>query len=528
MIEAQDKPFKVLFVDDEPDLEPLIRMRLRAQVKSGLIELTFAENGKDALEKLHLYPDIQIVFTDLNMPKMDGHMLLANMDELQRVVKSVVVSAYGDMSSIRSAMNEGAFDFLTKPINFQDLNATLEKAIKEVKLLQEAAQAKEDKLKALQVAQIKQDFLANMSHEIRTPMNAIMGMSELLVKTELSGVQKKYIDAIRQSSKNLLVIINDILDFSKIEAGKMTIENMPFDFHQQLQLMKDTFGAKAEEKHLNFIVDIDQHVPQFVIGDPTRLSQILINLTGNALKFTEKGNVTILAALVKQEGDEARIRIEVKDSGIGIPADKIDSIFESFSQAEGSTTRKFGGTGLGLTITRKLLEIQHGDIYVTSDYGKGSVFAFEIPYQITNASAIESAEQVLDVSVLKGIKILLAEDNAFNQMVAEDTIKELIEGVELTIADNGKIAVDLLQKQHFDVILMDVHMPEMDGLEATRYIRSELSAPLRNIPIIAMTASVIQEDVERFRGAGMDSFIPKPFTHNDLIEGLIKGMKKKG
>ncbi len=372
---------------------------------------------------------------------------------------------------------------------------------------------------------VKEQFLANMSHEIRTPMNAILGMTRLLLEKEPRIDQQKYLNSIKHASDNLLVIINDILDLSKIEAGKINLEKIPFDIREEIKSVYDTMKVNADDKHLELKIDISEGTPLTVVGDPYRLSQILLNLTGNAIKFTESGSVTIQTVVTTKDETSVLLTFNVIDSGIGIAKDKLDYIFDMFTQETSSTTRKFGGTGLGLAICKKLVELQGGDIKVASEAGKGSVFSFTVPFEIGEDLVTEnpkSEHKQNVISNLKNARILLVEDNEFNQMVAVDTLENAIEGVQVTVANNGKIAVDLIMQNTYDIVLMDIQMPEMDGHEATKMIRSSTNDKINAIPIIAMTASVIKAEVDKCFESGMNEFVGKPFSVDELLEKMSK------
>ncbi len=534
-----EDPARILVVDDEPDLELLIRQRFRHKIKNNEVVFDFANNGLQALEKLKAEGmSFEMVLTDINMPEMDGLTLLEKIKEQYKNHKAVVVSAYGDMENIRTAMNRGAFDFITKPIDFTDLETTINKTISEIRILRNGQRATEEleitkrqkelaeleKLRAEQSEKFKQQFLANMSHEIRTPMNSVIGLTNLLIKTPMEDQQKKYLNVIKKSSENLLVIINDILDLSKIEAGKMDFEKISFSLEDAVETAYHTLLFKAEDKKLGFHINIDPGTTKTLIGDPTRLNQILINIAGNAIKFTESGSVTID---IKEESrnDKIRtIRFSIIDTGIGIAEENIGKIFESFSQASSDTTRKFGGTGLGLTISRQLVELQGGKIEVTSELGKGTTFSFAIPYEAGNENEIgkrDNVESDVNPELLRGIRILLVEDNPFNQMVATDTLNDLISDLKIDVADNGKIGVDKAALNEYDLVLMDIQMPEMDGFAATRAIRS-LNTPKNELKIMAMTANVTPEEIAKCFECGMNEYISKPFVTQDLVNKIGK------
>lgn len=537
-------PPHILIVDDEPDLELLIRQKFRHQIRDGKYRFSFAGNGVEALEMLKQENDYDLILTDLNMPEMDGLTLLSNIKFLDGQYKAIVVSAYGDMDNIRTAMNLGAFDFITKPIDFSDLEKTIEKTLAEVEVIRKGIQAREQLQKAIhdkEIAEIERQkaeeakkherqFLANMSHEIRTPMNAIIGMTKLLMNISTEHRQLKYIKGIKDSAENLLAIINDILDLSKIESGKIKIELIPFSIQDTLDLVITTLKHKADEKGLSLSSKIDPGVPPSIKGDPVRLYQVLMNLVGNAIKFTEQGSVDVSVITAGHSDGQIPIRFDVADTGIGISEENLNKIFEKFTQASSDTTRKFGGTGLGLTISKQLIELQKGHITVWSRPGEGSVFSFTIPYLETRETPVEKGIDLPSTNTLNLIKdkrVLIVEDNAFNQIVAVDSIHEIIPEMPLDLAENGKIAVEMHEKNNYDLIIMDIQMPEMDGFQASRRIRKELPAPLSEVPIIAMTASVTREEVEDCFEAGMDEFVAKPFNQEELISKMSRLLLKE-
>jgi len=524
---------KILVVDDEPDLELLIRQRFRHKIRNNEMSFDFAGNGKEALLKLGDDGNaFDMILTDINMPEMDGLTLLVNVKEKFKYYKAVVVSAYGDMENIRTAMNRGAFDFITKPIDFTDLETTINKTIDEIRVIRAGQSASEkleqtilDKERAVQSEKFKQQFLANMSHEIRTPMNSVIGLTNLLIKTPLDEQQKKYLTVIKKSSENLLVIINDILDLSKIEAGKMVFEKIPFSLAESMDTVYHTMLFKADDKKLEFKTIIDPAIPKFLMGDPVRLNQILINLAGNAIKFTEQGGVYVEAKLISSENNHSLVEIRVRDTGIGISAESLDKIFESFSQASSDTTRKFGGTGLGLTISRQLIELQGGEIGVESTPGEGTTFFFRINYPVATEAAMSGGDlkgENVNPDDLAGLRILLVEDNPFNQMVAIDTLNDLIKDLQIDVAENGKIAVEKVGANTYDIVLMDIQMPVMDGFEAARRIRTDLPDPKNKTRIMAMTANVTKDEVEHCFTVGMDEYISKPFDPQNLLNKLGK------
>ncbi len=381
-------------------------------------------------------------------------------------------------------------------------------------------EAERQRRRAEQSEQAEQQFLANMSHEIRTPMNAVIGMTRLLLLKSPRPDQLPYLTNIRQASESLLVILNDILDISKIQAGRMELERTSFSVAEVLERVAATLRFKAEEKGLEFRITADPDIPAFLTGDPVRLQQVITNLAGNAIKFTERGSVGVRAERLPNDGADCRLRFSVQDTGIGMTNEQLKVVFESFRQASGETTRKYGGTGLGLSISKQLVELMGGNLVATSTPGAGSTFLFEIVLP-AGAAAMQRDEAPADhTEKLRGLRILVAEDNAMNRIVAEETLAWLIPDVQVQTAENGLEAVNMVQNGHFDVVLMDVHMPEMDGMEATRTIR-QLPAPANAIPIVAFTASVTRKDVQQCYDAGMNGCVPKPFKDEELLNALL-------
>ena len=533
---------KILVVDDEPDMQLLIRQKFRKQISSNQLAFVFAENGRQALDVISENPDIEMVMTDINMPEMTGLQFLDAIIASKPIYEVIVVSAYTDLPNIRSAMNKGAFDFLTKPIDFQDLDVTIKKCLNAYEESLQAQQAIEERDEAVSLKQkaeasesFKKQFLANMSHEIRTPMNSVIGFSNLLRRTQLSDEQLRFVDLIHSASEQLMSIINDILDISRIEAGKMNFESIPFGLEDVVGKIMDILKLKADEKNLILNPEFINTKNDVVGGDPHRLAQVLINLVGNSIKFTAKGTITVKcvidSSITMIDGKEFHnVNFEVIDTGIGIEENKLSTIFDSFTQAENDTSRKYGGTGLGLTISKQLVELQGGKIWVESKINKGTKFSFTIPYRIPEEHEItnhRSSTDETDTTNLNGLKILLVEDNPFNQMVATDTLSEHLKDTVIDIAENGKEAIEKLTVGTYDIILMDIQMPIMSGYESMERIRSgEGNNPM--IPIVSMTANATPEEIKKVFSSGADEYVPKPFDTNDLFSKMSQVLIRRG
>jgi CheY-like chemotaxis protein len=381
------------------------------------------------------------------------------------------------------------------------------------------------RIEAEEARKTQEQFLANMSHEIRTPMNGVIGMTQLLTNTVLNEEQQDYVNTIKESAGNLMVIIDDILDLTKIVAGKIAIEKTDYDVKELIGNIIKLNQFRADEKSVVLNTNIDKNLCPFLYGDPVRLQQILINLVGNALKFTEKGEVNINLQLIKEDAQFVTLEFSVVDTGIGISKENAETVFDRFTQVSGDSKRKYGGTGLGLTITKQLIELQGGTIQVKSKEGVGSTFTFCLPIQ---KGTKKEKTEIKTISKNIGCKIdhlniLLVEDNFINQKVAIRILTGY--GALVDTANNGKEALELFKQKEYDLILMDIQMPEMDGYEATKIIRNEMGKVKAAIPIIAMTASALISDRKKCLVAGMNDYIAKPFQAEALLKKIVQQME---
>lgn len=508
--------------------------KLEAYIKKGGFYEAVVEDGSDIIfivdfngnilyHNLSVYETLGYRGKSLEGKNFFDFVLPSTLEEFRAKFKLSQKRAYSQKIEFQFLCKDKSYRFLEfNAINLKNKNG-LQGLILDCR---DITQRKRDETELVRLQKAKEQFLANMSHEIRTPINGIAGIAGLLSENQNAEEREMYLNAIKHSAENLKVIINDILDLSAIESGKLKFEKIGFNLTDLIPSLISTFTFQAREKNISLGFEIDPKLNTILVGDPVRLNQILINLISNAVKFTHAGSVTVNCELEKKQKQLVWVKITVRDTGVGIPPEKLNTIFESFSQADESVTRRYGGTGLGLAIARQLVELQKGKITVESREHVGSIFTVRMHYSVDATGRAQKKSQELkirDFDKQKGnLRVLLVEDNDINRLYAKSILNNW--KCITDIAENGLVAVEKLKSNEYDVVLMDVQMPVMDGYEATKAIRN-MALPVSKIPVIALTANVTKIDVEKCLLAGMNDYLPKPFTPEDLYQKLFEDLK---
>ena len=508
----------ILIVDDRP--ENIIA--LEALLQRDDINIITTTNPNEAL-RLSWEMDIAIALVDVQMPEMDGFELVEILKSNPRTKDILIIFVTAISKETKYAvkgLNTGAVDYLYKPLDPFVTSAKVDSFIQFVRSQREVKQKnkeleayQKELIKAKELAEqgkrIKENFLANMSHELRTPINGIIGVAHLLEKTDLSEDQQEMVGLLEISSNSLLGVINDILDLSKIEAGKFRISRSETDLIGLCNSVVNLLKIRAKEKKLELITDLDPNLPQCILADSLRLNQILMNLIGNAIKFTSEGSVTLKVEVVSSKGNTARIKFSVIDTGIGIAKENTQKIFETFEQADETTTINFGGTGLGLSIVKNLAKLKGGTLDVKSEINKGSTFCFENWYQVIKQTETVVKKNREPLAPFDNLKVLVAEDNPINKFLIIKILKEW--AINADVVENGQDALDKLKDNPYHIILMDTFMPVMNGLEAIKKIREGYAPGKENIPIITFSAAVMDTDKITAMEAGANDVVSKPF-----------------
>lgn len=486
--------------------------------------------------------DISIALVDVQMPEINGFefvSLLKSNPKTSHIAAIMVTAISKEDKYLIKGLESGAIDYLYKPLNPAITIAKVTTFVKHVRIQEEIIQ-KNAELEQSRIALIqankeaeharksKEIFLANMSHEIRTPLNGILGIVHMLNSSNLSEEQRDWVNRLSSASNSLLMIINDILDISKIDSGMMKIEFEDFNLRDLIHETINIFNIKAQNKNINLQIDVDNRISALMYFDPLRLKQIISNFISNSLKFTEEGSIVLSVDLLEKKGDNYTIRFAVKDTGIGIKPEVVDKIFDAFEQGDDKITKKFGGTGLGLTIVKKLAELLNGSVTVDSVYGEGSTFSFIADIKEAKNQSIKQKEKIesyANFEKLSDFKVLVAEDNDLNSFMLSHMLKTW--NCEVTIVKNGRQALNALECQDFDLILMDTHMPVMSGFEAIMKIRNHPDSQKRRISIFTVSASVMEHEQKAAIDVGADEVIAKPFDPADLYNKIVNIYKKR-
>ncbi len=518
----------VLIVDDEPDNFDVIE----ALLGDCGYDLHYAVDGRHAIDSLDIFqPDLLLL--DVMMPNVDGLEVCQWMNDNPRwkFTPIVIVTALNSKEDLARCLAAGADDFVSKPVNRLELRARINSMLRikrQHDLLQTAiVEIEQAKAAAEAATKAKSDFLAMMSHEIRTPITSVLGMTQLLATTPLTAQQQKYVQTTQVSGEMLLCTIDDILDFSKIESGQLALEQRPLDLHQLLQDIVDLLAPKASAQKLELTSTLTADVPQYIVSDVTRLRQVLLNLVNNAIKFTPTGSVTISCQTSLTAVGQHELHFSVTDTGIGIAAEDIDRLFQPFTQASISTTREYGGTGLGLTICRRLIEMMQGKIWIESNLGRGTTFHFTLVTAPSDALSAQLCQQRAvplaatskqrQLGMAMPLSILIADDNQIARELAVAMFEQM--GYTPDIVKNGLEVIAAVRAKFYDMLFLDLHMPELDGLATVKYLMKEwgnFGLTYHRPKIVAMTANALQGDREICLAAGMDDYVSKPVLVDTL------------
>ena len=531
---------RVLVVDDEPEVLNTLNRQLRRD-----FEVLIAHDAEGALALLDQH-SVQVVISDERMPRITGCQLLTQVRERNPHIVRLLLTGYADLAVVIEAINQGhIYRYITKPWNPVEIRTIVREAgerywlrvhnqqlLAELRLLNEQLEHKVEvrTAEARAASAAKSEFLAQMSHEIRTPLNGVLGLAQVLSREPLAPNQRALVERIQASGQTLLMILNDILDFSKIEAGQLRIECRPFNLASVLTRIKNLLGPAARSKGLELRIAPPADPLGLLLGDGLRLEQVLVNLTGNAIKFTEQGVVTLTIQVLEASATDVWLRFEVRDTGIGLSSEALARLFTPFTQADAGITRRYGGTGLGLSICKRLMELMGGVIRVESQVGQGSLFWFELPFPRTAGESTPDpgpgpAPAWPAKPQLTGLQVLVVDDSAINREVVERALAQ--EGATVMLAADGQQAVQQLKArpEGFDAVLMDVQMPVLDGLTATRLIRSDLG--LTALPILALTAGGLADQQAAAREAGANAVLTKPLDLEQLTTTLLRWVKRQ-
>ncbi len=516
---------RILVVDDEQ----MIRATARSFLQKIELRCDAAENAEEAIRMVR-QNDYDLVLSDISMPGMDGIQMMNHMKELHPHLAFIIMTGYSERYTYSDIISAGATDFINKPFDFRELEGKIKRIDREKKIKAELQETNEQLEAAVGQANhmavmaelasfSKSEFMANMSHEIRTPLNGVIGFTDMLLETNLTQEQIDYAATIKKSGESLLSLINDILDFSKIEAGQMDLEEIIFDPEILCYDVCDIIRPRLQDKPIEILCRIGNDVPAQVMGDPHRFRQVLLNLLGNASKFTESGEIELALDMDQVETDHLSFHVSVRDTGIGIPQEKLETIFDPFQQADGSTTRRYGGTGLGLTICKKISELMQGEVWVESEVNQGTCFHFSG----TLRRAPENTVQETRSSSLIGKRVLIADDNRTNL----DILRHILESAHITVVavETGQEVLPTLKQgvtegDPFDLCVLDIQMPDMNGYEIARTIRDSAS-PVGRIPLLAFSSSVVRA-ARKCQDAGFNGFLPKPIRRQKLFQMIEK------